>query len=368
MKFFSTFFKVFVALVSLSHVGNAVLNNISFRNITKQFKPEYQYLSPTVGKAALERGLIYNLRFFGLLTPGIDSETGRRLYTSDEGHDALMRLLIVLFPSSSGELASSSLGASNFGRYATPKMVAMLLNYAHACREEKKATSRPTTPNEEEKYAYVDTERKVNTESETMIRTEDMKTNTLQTTSRKTINPTKYTNTASKKQKKENESDSSSDSGSIVDDHLLKKLLIDNEMGKGDARKVEKAIFANIKQSIDAEIAPLTPYPAYTTEQIILAFFCHKFNTQGDLWDLLNHLNPALLNITADFGDNSIWDEASLIPAASIKSATGSTHNPETLPTLDIDSIFAINFINPGAPLPYKPNMYTCQQRRLPLF
>lgn len=36
-------------------------------------------------------------------------------------------------------------------------------------------------------------------------------------------------------------------------------------------------------------------YPTHTTEQVILAFFCHKFNTQGDIWDLMKSLDESIV-------------------------------------------------------------------------
>lgn len=37
-------------------------------------------------------------------------------------------------------------------------------------------------------------------------------------------------------------------------------------------------------------------YPERTTEQIILAFFCYHFNTQEDIWKLLNCMDDSIVD------------------------------------------------------------------------
>ncbi len=279
MKFIAPLFKVFVPLISLSQVGNAILNNISFKNISKQFKPEYQQYSPVLGKVALERGLIYNLRFFGNLTEGV--KEGRREYVSDKSNDPLMQLLILLFPSSAGNLASSSEGISNFGKYATPEMVATLLNFADSCRRflphasELEAETQAINDKKAEAIKSLKRDRRFYTD-------EKIRNVAEQAFKEKEEISKKYYKIDYDKYKKRFKK--------LFDPFFYnlsrRGLLLLSENVDNILLLVENSI----KNEISAQSENI--YPTYTTEQVILAFFCHKFNTKSDLWVFLSHLNP----------------------------------------------------------------------------
>jgi hypothetical protein len=346
MKFITPLFKVFVALISLSQVGNAILNNISFKNISKQFKPEYQQYSPVLGKVALERGLIYNLRFFGPITPGIDEKTGRRVYTSDIGQDSLMRLLILLFPSSAGELASSSEGSSNFGRYATPEMVAMLLNYAHACRElythesDLDHETNVINTKKAEEIRIIKGDKQFYTD-------ENIRGIAAAAFAEKEVLREKYGKKGFDNYRKKFKD---------CFDSALKKL---DKRGRFFLNKSIDDILLCVENSIKDEISNSSElYPAYTTEQVILAFFCHKFNEKYDLWRLIFHLDEDLLNPTPDFGESSTWGDDSV----------GRVLASHSNVALDLDSIFAANFVSIDAPIPYKADASPASNGNCPYF
>ncbi len=114
---------------------------IAIKGITKNFKKGQEFNSPTFGEAALLSGWIYNLRFYGNVTPTIIN--GKREYVYDKGQDGLSRLIIVLFPSPSGALNIETTTDDNFGkRIESPSTVALLLNFAHDVRNKKIKTDK----------------------------------------------------------------------------------------------------------------------------------------------------------------------------------------------------------------------------------
>lgn len=62
------------------------------------------------------------------------TEAGQRSYVKDTPNDPLMKLVIELFPSPAGQLASQTQGNDNFGKDATVQKVAAMLVFAHKYR------------------------------------------------------------------------------------------------------------------------------------------------------------------------------------------------------------------------------------------
>src|SRR5450631_4442800 len=67
----------------------------AFKKVTKYFRKDKQYMSPVLGKVALE-GFIHDLRFYGDYESGMDND--RRAYIKDNSNDPLWNVLKVLFP------------------------------------------------------------------------------------------------------------------------------------------------------------------------------------------------------------------------------------------------------------------------------
>ncbi len=325
---FAKLFSLLLAVICFPQTGKAEINRINFKEVSKCFKPEYLQYSPVVGKIALERGLIYNLRFFGNMTKAIAAtDSARRLYAGDVGNDPLMQLLILLFPSSAGELAPVSEAISNFGKFATPEMVALLLNYAHECRNPKIAAD----------------------------------TNTPKA---KKSNKKKQDGTSSDS---DTDSDAENSSSAPFKEELVSKLSSAG-FHNGDAKQTRKkvnALLKTIAASIVAELVAAEThqdflYPAFTTEQVILAFFCSKFNTKDDIWKLLERLNEVFL--TPEFlvkkasnqYDNSVWKQELLVAHAIDQS--------------DLDFVYINNHCDLISPIPYKNNTTPISNGNCPVF
>ncbi len=110
---------------------HAVIPTVAFKDVTRYFEDPGNRL--VMGLVGLHSGIAHNLRFFGKFDPAF-REDGSRDYANDKPQDSMMALLLRLFPSSAGTLASVSEGASNFGKNATVTDVAKILMFAKGVR------------------------------------------------------------------------------------------------------------------------------------------------------------------------------------------------------------------------------------------
>lgn len=112
----------------------------AFKGITKVFKKGKEYMSPTLGEVALETGLIHDIRFYWNFTAGFKPD-GTNEYIRDASNDPLWLLVKDLMPSPAGAIAPTVNNALNFGRFATPESVAVMLNYTNIMRTQTQSES-----------------------------------------------------------------------------------------------------------------------------------------------------------------------------------------------------------------------------------
>lgn len=125
---------LFAFIVSFTFSAVARIPVFAFKDVSAVFLEDRTFYSPTFGLAALDTGLIYNLRYYGDYIRGLDSNNSRE-YISDKSNDNLWNLVKILFPSQGGGISPVSPASStNLGRYAQPETVALLLNYAFMIR------------------------------------------------------------------------------------------------------------------------------------------------------------------------------------------------------------------------------------------
>jgi hypothetical protein len=218
-----------ILILSITSSSIARISPLAFKGVTEHFKKGKEFYSPTLGMAALESGLIYNLRFYGNFKAGKD-ERGR-VYHKDISDDPTWNLVKLLFPSNGGTLTVESQHVGNFGRYVNmPKAVALLLNYVYKVRKQNNLSYNAT---------------------------EDL-----------------------------------NDILKIVEESIPHTAPTEQKQYDKLIEPVKKTIISlldYIKKSINEEKKGF--YPKYTTEQIILAFFCEKFDSQTDIWQLLKDLD-----------------------------------------------------------------------------
>lgn len=215
----------------------------AYDNVTSYLHEDYRHLSPVFGATALDTGLIYNLRFYGNFEAGY-KEDGTRHPIEDKPNDQTWNLVKLLFPSPAGGLGVETNHDANFGKYVTdPTLIANLLFYADELR-----------------YRNAYREDNVN----------DIENITVTKSDQKLIE----------------------DNVQLINDLLSKKGI------KGKKLKTLTPTLNNLLKCIKDSIAEEKKefYPTYTTEQIILAFFCEKFNGQQDIWDLYKALKKDYLD------------------------------------------------------------------------
>ncbi len=118
----------------------------SFKKVTRFFRAGQEFNSPVLGEAALESGLIFNLRFYGHITSNV--KEGARQYIFDKGNDDMSKLIKALLPSPAGGLSAMTDLNTNFGKLATdPKVVSLLMNYAHKVRSKTVKNWKATNKN-----------------------------------------------------------------------------------------------------------------------------------------------------------------------------------------------------------------------------
>lgn len=309
---------------------HAEIPAVAFKDITKNFKdPHY---SPLMGRVALDSGLIYNLRHFGPFDPKMGKNpdgTERRLYDADVPQDKMMALLITLFPSSAGPLASESTGISNFGKTATIQDVANMLKFAKEVRDAFETNKLLQRDPLMSSGKITNLKRKYQKQ---LGHFRDVIIDCI----RSEYNPLlkQYASKGSVKQQ-------------------IHKQLPPVEEKRGAFRQTAmQSMFKDIEQDRLTQVEDDRLYPFYTTEQIILAFFVHKFNNKSDIYDLMAALGTDFIRIKEhasnggatrenieDVVNKNIWNRTT-IDAYPHKS--------------DLDYIFMNTYHDLNAPIPYK--------------
>ncbi len=124
-----------LASVMTSHGSFAKIPPKAFKGVSRHFCMNNLFFDLTLGEAALETGLIYNLRFYGNFTHGTNNE-GNRHYIDDKSDDPLWKIVHILFPSSGGSLSVQTSAKLNFGyNVDNVETIALLMNYVNELRK-----------------------------------------------------------------------------------------------------------------------------------------------------------------------------------------------------------------------------------------
>ena len=129
-----------ISLTMLSYNAEAKFPLNVFKGVSDCFQDDKKYLSSTIGMAALDGGIIENIRFYGNFEPAYRVIKGARErdYANDKSNDPIWQMVRILFPSTAGQLSADSTYRLNFGKYVkTPDTVALLINYAEDIRSNR---------------------------------------------------------------------------------------------------------------------------------------------------------------------------------------------------------------------------------------
>lgn len=323
----------------------ARIPTVAFKGVTKYFQRGKEFYSPTMGITAIEIGLIHNLRFYGNFTPAykIDSNgtpTHHPEHIRDTSNDPIWKVLYFLFPSPAGNLATETESPHNFGKHVkSPATIALLLNYTYQLRETgeytpfqqpltqapgpllpqktaqkqqkeitlpkslsifmdvfKEGTTRGLfTPTQDQQTLLADYEIALLEKSKTLT-ANDLKK--FKTTNKINLNPPQIEAYMRDQQEKRGnkaqvspplQRPKNTDPLETLEAQIFNSLDVTEATHKTNLKKEIKELIKWITQSIHDEKDSI--YPLYTTEQIILAFFCEKFNTQKSIRQLLKALD-----------------------------------------------------------------------------
>ena len=311
LKILKNYFKPIMASISFITFISPTLARITplaFKDVTSHFQADKAFYSPTLGMVALESGLIYNLRFYGnfIASYKIDKDgnmTEERDYHNDTSQDPLWNVVKILFPSGGGDLNPISLKSGSFGvKVNSPETIAILLDFAHRSRFQKGLEKGEDHP---KSLSKVKARRAPDELPVNVIKTKFVKNNLLDLTPDQfkqlqdpTIKKIKLENFQKEKWLEIMESPNvmKPQEKIITNDQLLdqwKELIFKSLLIEGGKhiklKQTIKQLLEFIKESIARE-QQTTFYPQYTTEQVILAFFCEKFNEPEDISTLLDAL------------------------------------------------------------------------------
>lgn len=275
---------VVLALLSVSSQAMAQIPPTAFKGVTKLVRKGKEQYSPTLGAVALS-SLIPDLRFNGDFIPAYDSNEGRN-FINDQSEDSHWNVVKILFPSPTGTLSSETAGKTNFGKYVQdPKVVSELINFAHQIRQDLQKASKPnvkassnTKELKEAKDRLKELNGKEKKSPQEVQEAKDLpnKIRLLKKQAKPKTQPidpvTTYTPIIQKLMKSSDSKDSVLESDKIRD--LLKF----------------------IKEAIGNESKQSSLYPEGTAEQIILAFFVHKFNSETDILKLYEGYDNELVD------------------------------------------------------------------------
>jgi hypothetical protein len=277
----SFYFLTFVSSLTATPLVQAQIPMIAFKNVTKVFRKGKEYNSPTLGKAALETGLMHDMRFYGNFSSG-HNDKGRREFVRDSSKDPQWRVLKDLLPSPAGDLTPTVNSALNLGKFATPQTVAVMLNFANKVRESQiliELNKELKLLNKEKQFlTKPESSQKMGKQFKPRYNREQTETRI------------KSVSESIKKTQKELED--------FTKEAITKLMKSFNKQDTDWYEKMEEQVatplIKNIRSSIEEENKSLAP--KYSIEQEITAFFCQLFNNRGDIKALLQNLDGSIVD------------------------------------------------------------------------
>lgn len=324
---------VLFAALALTTSLQAGISPLAFNGIFKCFKPGYEMYAPNLGCAALQTGLVNNIRFC-MVNPGKKDAHGNRLWIEDKAptDDPVAALAVLLFPSPTGTLSVMTSHKENIGRYLTVEHVAELLNFCSRVRV--------MFSNYEVKRKEIAKKRANNRKNNSceLITAQNLLggfqfgkngldcLNRLKRAAKSSLDKNNYEYFLNfKKAHKQENGFLNKAQGCQIISSLCKSIEYEERQYRYN---VQKDNF----------------YPKYMPEQLLNAFFCLKFG-KNDIPTLLTHL------------DDSIVDKDLLIEQKIIDKTYFEKSNQKDVSTLTLDDLWIIQNRNAiGQVIPFDTN------------
>ncbi|MBL4588385.1 hypothetical protein JKY79_03505, partial [Candidatus Babeliales bacterium] len=295
-----------ITLMPIYSLASLGMPAVAFKDVGACFKPKFEMYAPMLGSMALSSGFIENLRFYNVI-PGSDKD-GKRLYVKDRelDNDPIMEIVLKLFPSPAGQLTTEGDGLTNIGNYFEEVDVATLFNFVYGVRGwlavDKKPAKKQTAQKRKvplTEFAIIFKERGLNAHLKKMNINAD--------TFIEKITERSPDKKFKRNLKKNLES---------LFVNLVKALEQETNMHKkasgslSKEEEKEEEIDEIVKTASDASL-----YPKHMVEQVIGAFFCHKFSRQENIKTLLLALHEDIVYKGAITDIDRLLNEDDIEPA-----------------------------------------------------
>ena len=290
-------------------------------NVSSLFKKDKEYMSPIFGHVAQK--VISNIRLYGYLRSGKDLENDTRIHSQDTPLDSHTWIVNILFPSSTGQLNHERATEDNFGRLVkNPQTVALILKYVEIITEKIKNPSQALGKKALASLLLTESSDKQHSPeflSQAWRSKENSDADSLNSQIKKLMKEKKeiehiINNFEKEKAKEENSSESQKNTKSSLQEIKEKiedlRQKIEKRQDKtivGLEEKIQqslngskselKSLLRHIEKAVILEHNIDSPYPRHLTTHILLGFFCSKFNSQKDVWDLLNALGEEYVDL-----------------------------------------------------------------------
>ena len=324
---------IVLTALTLSINLHAGISPLAFNGIFNCFKkPEF---APNLGCAALQTGLVNNIRFC-MVNPGKKDAHGNRLWIEDKApaHDPVAALALLLFPSPAGTLSVMTSHKNNIGRYLVVEHIAQLLNFCAHVR----AMFLSYEAQRKEIAEKITFNRKNN--SSELVTAQDLLggfqfgknglecLNRLKKAAKSAHDQKNYTYFLNfeKTHKQEN---------GFLNEVQGRQII--SELCKSIEHEERRYRYNNQSDHF---------YPKYITEQLLNAFFCLKFG-KDDIPTLLAHL------------DDSIVDKDLMVEQRILDKTDFEKSNQKDASTLTLDDLWILQNRNTiGQVIPFEVNSH----------
>lgn len=272
------FFSVF--LLQAQFLFGLGMSSLIFKNVGSCFKPGKVTYAPMFGSIALSSGFIEAMRFYNVI-PGQNNAAGDRVYALDSSiaQDPFMEMILLLFPSSGGQLTAVGAGNAFIGNYLDEEDVACLVNFVYQVRLfllqnngslEEKGKSKKSSEKKGKNLDPLDVRRFG-------------------------LDYQKLSKKSSEKKYKNNIDIFIKSIMSALQSEWLEfsheQKAVEGEAVSERAKEKEEENESKV-QSIKKSFL----YPPFMVEQILGAFFCYKYGTQASLKKFLGGLSDEIID------------------------------------------------------------------------
>ncbi|MBL4588247.1 hypothetical protein JKY79_02800 [Candidatus Babeliales bacterium] len=289
---------------------------VAFKDVGACFKPKFEMYAPMFGSMALSSGFIENLRLYNVI-PGSKDKDGRRMYVKDRAldNDPIMEIALILFPSPAGQLTTEGAGLTNVGNYFEEEDVAQLFNVVYGVRgwlsvdkkseegssKKKKGAQKKKQPLTE--FSILLEERGLGNHLKKM----DINIDTF---------IEKITEKSSEKRFKKNLKKNLESLFVNIVKALEQETNIHKKVSESLSKEEEKEE-EGIDEKEEKVVAALDAsfHPNHMVEQVIGAFFCHKFSRQENISNLLLTLHEDIVDKEKIANIDRLLNENDLFPA-----------------------------------------------------